>query len=122
MCFSAAHCFEKKRLTKDFLNENVKVTLGEWKTDKIIDCSSSSSDEICDEASEVKFQSVKIHENYAHNRSNADDIAIGKLSWEIGKTSLIDSIELPDQSLCNLDSIGEEWIFTGFGELSSFYI
>lgn len=73
----------------------------------------------CDNVAVIKPVRVDIHNGYKsvnQNNEYSDDIAILQLQWEPRESEIIRNINLPNSSDCSSDKLGNELIFTGFGE------
>lgn len=126
--FSAAHCFKDESIKYEdlgnatVLQSLVKVRFGEWKTNTDPDCEYGVDGEFCDYYKEIPAQKLVIHENYNSGTGvdkRKDDIAIIKLDWPPRQSEAISNIEIPPQSDCSNENVGDIWTVTGFGKLNN---
>ncbi|XP_070504837.1 trypsin-like [Chironomus tepperi] len=111
---TAAHCFNGKDLNSPKLKNEIKIRLGDWKTETDPDC--EHDDDSCDRVAEIPLKKVIRHNEYRETARDKlkYDIAIIQLKWAPRKSELINNIDFTDRE-CNHKYDGEELSMTGFG-------
>lgn len=82
----------------DKVKTELRVQLGRWQTDKIIDCPDDNNIESCQGFIEMLVSAVEVHNEFENKKEiigtasvaiTTNDIAIVKLAWSISYTNVM---------------------------------
>lgn len=112
---TAAHCIVGNVARS--LGKPILVTLGEYNLEDVKNCDDGYGVPVCNEAIDVKIESVFVHENHTTPPDRRNDIALIKMESEIAFDLFISPICLPNKDIIAQLFVPDRYMFIcGWGQ------